>query len=274
MPNGCLAGNAVPTLTWNDWREAATFNAMLSSMTADSLLRNRVSTHLNLTYLARLVTPAGTGISAHLTNEIAGMVTRLSCTTPELADAWNEVFPGDPWTYTSAERDPWKRGLLRAELDAIVAELYGLSVAEYARVLTGFPLLDRDQPALLGDAFVTDATSDEPPGVEGIDWERSEWGVYEKKPRSFITRDLALLTYIRRRGEAPPQDLHRFYVEEVGLDPDGPLSRFRIGEQRDLIDRVELAKQRGAVAYVPSGRGGGSTDEAGDAEEGTDGEEG
>src|SRR5690606_8319040 len=154
-----------------------------------------------------------------------------------------------------AERDPWRRGELRAELDAIVADLYGLSVAEYARVLAGFPLLDRDQPPLPGDAFVTDASSDEPSGTEGEDWERTSFGVYERKPRSFVTRDLALLTYIRHKGAAPPQDLHRFYADEVGIDPDGPLSRFRIGEVRDLIDRVALAKQRGAVAYVPSGRG-------------------
>jgi hypothetical protein len=155
---------------------------------------------------------------------------------------------------------------LRAELDAIVAELYGLSSAEYARVLTGFPLLDRDQPALSGDYFVTDANSDEPSGTEGVDWEKNDWGVYEKKARSFITRDLALLTYMRRRGEPPPQDLHRYYVDQVGLDPKGPLSRFRIGEVRDLIDRVELAKQLGAVAFVPSGRGGGATDDGDDDE--------
>ncbi len=34
--------------------------------------------------------------------------------------------------------------------------MYGLSVEEYAMVLTGFPLLDRSQPALPGDAFLTE----------------------------------------------------------------------------------------------------------------------
>jgi len=38
----------------------------------------------------------------------------------------------------------------------MAAELYGLSVEEYAMVLTGFPLLDRDQPALSGDALLTE----------------------------------------------------------------------------------------------------------------------
>lgn len=146
----------------------------------------------------------------------------------------------------------WRRAELRAAIDARVAEWYGLSVPEYARVLTAFPLLDRDQPPLEGDRFVTDATDDVPRGVEGVDWEETDFGVYELKPRSFITRDLALLTYMCLKGVAPPQDLHAFYRDEVGLDPDGPLSRFRVGSVLDLIDRVELAREAGAVAYVPS----------------------
>ncbi len=189
---------------------------------------------------------------------ILDRVLPLSCSTPELADAWNTVYPDQPWTYASAVRNPWTRGELRAELDAMVADTYGLSVPEYARVLTGFPLLDRNEPPLPGDAFVTDA-DDEPKGEQGISWEETPYGRYEIKPRSFITRDLALLTYMRRKGYAPPQRLDLFFREEVGIDPVGPLSRFRIGEHKDLIDRVELARQAGAVPYVPSGRSAGTS---------------
>jgi hypothetical protein len=135
-------------------------------------------------------------------------------------------------------------------------------------VLTGFPLLDRDQPALAGDAFVTDAGADTPSGEEGVAWEQNTFGVFERKPRSFITRDLALLTFMRRKGVAPPQNLQTFYKAEVGLDPDGPLSKFRLGPERDLIDRVSAAKALGAVPCVPSGRGGVEQEAAEEEEEG------
>jgi hypothetical protein len=199
------------------------------------------------------------------------IVARLSCTTPEMGDPW-QAITHRAWDDVSAERDPWRRGLLRAELDAIIAEAYGLSVAEYARILSGFPLLDRDQPPLAGDAFVTEADR-QPRGVQGEDWEETPWGFVERKPRSFITRDLALLTYMQRRGVRPPDRLDLFFRDEVGLDPNGPLSRFRIGPHTDLIDRVALAQRRGAVAYVPSGRGGsGASAEEAPGDDGLPGE--
>lgn len=188
---------------------------------------------------------------------------RLSCTTPELAAYWNEVFPNAPWTYASAERDPWKRAELRAEIDAIVAELYGLSVVEYARILTGFPLLDRDQPPLPGDYFATECDEIRAkilsPSDKGTTWDENEGGVWELKPRSFITRDFALLTYIRRRMAAGDPDsfilenIEVWYRDKVGIAHGGPLSRFRIGEIKDLERRVEQARALGAVPYIPTG---------------------
>jgi hypothetical protein len=155
-------------------------------------------------------------------------------------------------------RDPWKRAELRAEIDAIVADLYGLSVPEYAYILTTFPLLDRDQSPLPGDGFVTEGNdaSRGTPEQRGITWDETEDGIVEIAPRSFVTRDLALLRYMQRKGFPIPADLDAFYREDVGIDPRGPLSRFRIGTIRDLEARVIEAKKLGAVAYIPSGRGG------------------
>ena len=63
-------------------------------------------------------------------------------------------------------------------IDAVVAELFELTPSEYAYILSTFPLLDRDQPPLPGDHRVR-------PTNKGID----------RRRQSFITRDLALLTY-------------------------------------------------------------------------------
>ncbi len=267
LPKTSLGGHKVPYLTVSDSVRAIALTAVVNSFVCDFLVRLRVSTSMTWTFMSRIPVPRPDSIPAGVSERVA----LLSCTTPELADVWNEVFPASPWTYDSAERDPWTRGVLRAELDAIIAELYGLSVPEYARILAGFPLLDRDQPALSGDAFVTQADEAPAGGVEGVTHETMPFGVYERKPRSFITRDLALLTFMRRRKFAPPQDLPAFFRDEVGIDPRGPLSRFRIGELTDLIDRVKEAQRNGAVAYAPSSRGGGT--DAPDGDEDSEGDD-
>src|SRR3954453_22648771 len=75
--------------------------------------------------------------------------------------------------------DPWDRSdTQRALTDAYFAGLFELTPSEEAYILSTFPLLDRDQPPLPGDHRVR-ATN------KGI----------ERRRQSFITRDLALLTY-------------------------------------------------------------------------------
>ena len=68
--------------------------------------------------------------------------------------------------------------------------------------------------------------------------------------KSKITRDVALLELFKLRGIAPPQDVVVFFAAagaEIG-DVTGPV--------HDLAERVRLATELGAVAYMPSGRGG------------------
>jgi hypothetical protein len=250
-----LAGNTVATLEGLTVKENLILLSVFTSFCADYLIRQRVSQHLNWTYVSNLVVPNCKDIEEDTRNDLAHKAAILSCTTPELAEVWNAVHPEEAWTYESAERDLWKRAELRAEIDAIVAELYGLSVEEYAMVLTGFPLLDRDQPALPGDAFLTEGDEKSKKGVEGESWFERDWGIFEIKPRSFITRDFALLTYMKRKAYPLPQDLGAWFRDKVGLDPEGPLSRFMIGAVVDLEERVATAKEKGAIPYVPTSRG-------------------
>jgi len=238
VPAGVTCGNKVPVLHLADPQDTFLLPAILGSFIADFLLRLRVGATLNWTYVSRLVIPARKQLDAAVRIRLTECVARLSCTTPEMAHVWALVFPNIAWSYESAERDGANRAELRAEIDAIVADLYGLTVPEYAYLLTTFPLLDRDQPPLPGDAFVTDGRD------------------VEMAPRSFVTRDLALLRYMQRKQYPIPTDLESFYRNDVRLDPRGPMSRFRIGTIRDLEARVLESKKRGAIAYVPSGRGG------------------
>ena len=262
IPSSCLCGHGVPTLCTDDFRLAIQAIAILNSFLADSVLRLRVSTNLTMNFLTCLAVPK-LPLHKSVASTIQDRVLRLSCTTPEMASYWDAAYPTQPWTYDSAERDPWNRAKLRAELDAIVAELYGLSVPEYARILTGFPLLDRDCPVLPGDLFATECDADRAmvlqPDDVGITWDENSAGKWQLQPRSFITRDFALLTYIERRRAAGdtsayvPEHLDEWFRDVVGIDPNGPLSRFRIGKEKNLRRRVELARERGAIPYVPSG---------------------
>ncbi|MDP3334869.1 MAG: hypothetical protein Q8S55_23230, partial [Methylococcaceae bacterium] len=159
--------------------------------------------------------------------------------TEEMANYWNHIYPDNTWTKDSAEKDLNKRALLRAEIDARIAKLYGLSLEDYARILTHFPLLDRRYEPLTGDKFIAEGTDE------------------EKTDRAFITRDFALhqyLLYLKAQGEdiAFIEDLESFYREKVQLDPVSEESRFRIGEIKDLETRVDTAIKNGAIAYVPS----------------------
>ena len=63
---------------------------------------------------------------------------KLICTTPEFDDLARDVGLRD---HRDGATDPGERARLRAELDAIVAHLYGLSEEEFAHILSTFPLV-------------------------------------------------------------------------------------------------------------------------------------
>lgn len=150
----------------------------------------------------------------------------------------------------------WLGDSIRASIDAAIAELYELHPLDYAYILSTFSLLDRDQPPLPGDYRIRTMN-------KGID----------RRRQSFITRDLALLTYfdyLAGRLEVkpdparvsricpegvpePPIDIVPFFAA-VGVDIAGKTDRAvsETGPIRDLRARVALARELGAVAYVPT----------------------
>jgi hypothetical protein len=174
--------------------------------------------------------------NARIAHDIIVAVCQLSCFVPETAALWNAIAPHYPdampypWSSEYTAIDPRARAQLRARLDALVADLYGLSLEDYAYILSTFFLLDRSQPALPGDRFIRPRRG----------------GRMQDEPRSYITRDLALLTYCEHKGVEPPADVVEFFAR-AGVDIEqitGPV--------RDLRARVERATTMGAVAYVPT----------------------
>jgi len=225
---GCGHAFAVASFEDGGAQEAQLIVSILNSFTADWILRLQVSNNIGMYHLDGLPTVGRQegGDRAVMVRNIVQRASRLSATGPELAELW---IGDSPWSREVACLDVRERARLRAEVDARVTMLYGLSGGEYARILSTFPLLDQDQPRLPSDCFVRQTNKGE-----------------KVEPRGFITRDLALLTFFELTGQEPPTDIVAFFAE-AGVD----IER-NTGPIRDLRGRVDEAMKRGAVAYLPT----------------------
>jgi hypothetical protein len=67
---------------------------------------------------------------------------RLVGTAPEFVALLQEVFGKKASHKTHGVTDPQNRLAFRAEIDALVARLYDLTVPEFQHILTTFPLVD------------------------------------------------------------------------------------------------------------------------------------
>jgi hypothetical protein len=226
LPATSFAGNSVPIAHFDvdeNQDTSAVFCCGANSFVADFLLRQKM--YANLNYFLVVATPViRPSIGSDAFQRLAGIAKRLFSSTPEIQLAEPAL-------------DLRERARLRAEIDAIVAGLYDLSPAEFGYILTTFPLLDRDQPPLPEDFFVR--------------WNKQGKSKFE--PRSYVTRDTALLAYFRHRAIAPPDDLAAWYRDEVQVNMlDDEACLYRMGPLRNLEARVAEYHRRGAIAYIPS----------------------
>lgn len=235
MVLGWIPKNRFAAYTWTtttggniSYEEQLFLYAVMGSFVIDFILRPQVTTSVAIFNSQVLPVPRAVSTNTHF-DSLVPCTLRLTCTTPEFADLWKSVT-GKKWRAKDGAMDPRERAQLRAEIDALVADLYGLSEADFAYILSTFPLLDRDQPPLPDEA------------------------------KSYITRDMALLELFKLRGKTPPKDIVAFH-REAGVD----ISAIT-GPVRQLEKRVQQAQALGAVAYIPSGRGGGNEVEMEDEE--------
>ena len=111
--------------------------AIWDSFVIDAMLRMKVTTTLNFFYIYQLPVPR-LGEKDPAFQTIVDRAARLICTTPEFDDLAHEVGLG---SHRKGATDPVERARLRAELDGLIAHLYGLTEAEFAYILTTFPLV-------------------------------------------------------------------------------------------------------------------------------------
>lgn len=76
---------------------------------------------------------------------------QLICTAPEYDELAAEVGLGG---HQNGVADPAERAKLRAELDGMIAHIYGLSEEEFAYVLSTFPLVAESVKAAALEAYL------------------------------------------------------------------------------------------------------------------------
>jgi len=117
--------------------------AVWNSFVIDALIRQRVTTTLNFFYLYQLPIPRlmkGDRFFEALVERAA----RLICTTPEFDELAREIGLG---SHQAGATNEVERLRLRAEIDGMVAHLYGLTEREFEHVLDSFPLVS--EPVIL-----------------------------------------------------------------------------------------------------------------------------
>ena len=113
--------------------------AVLNSFVVDSWLRRGVTNHLSFFFVYGIPVPRL--ISTHsIFLPIVERAAKLICTTPEFDELAREVGLRD---HRDGVTDPTERARLRAELDGMIAHLYGLTEEEFAYILTTFPLVEQ-----------------------------------------------------------------------------------------------------------------------------------
>lgn len=115
---------------------------LLNSLVIDFHLRSTVSANLNTHYIYQLPIPRLS--SSHPEYPfLVKSAARLVCTDELYAPLWEEVM-GEKWLPEKGITDEQARMRLRAEMDARVAHIYGLTDEEFEYILSTFPAVETE----------------------------------------------------------------------------------------------------------------------------------
>ncbi|RCJ17640.1 transcriptional regulator [Nostoc sp. ATCC 43529] len=112
--------------------------AIFNSFVLDSEIRRRITAHCDMHFMYALRVPRLTKNDRYF-NDIVQRAAKLICTTPEFDELAQEV---GLVSHQQGVTDETERAKLRAELDGMVAHLYGLTEDEFSYILTTFPIVN------------------------------------------------------------------------------------------------------------------------------------
>ncbi|MBI4448474.1 N-6 DNA methylase [Candidatus Woesearchaeota archaeon] len=133
VPPGYVCGNSLAIVKTPNHQTLCYLQGILNSFVLDYLLRQKVSANVNMFYFKELPIPRGDSGKEFTT--IGRKSAQLSSVTKEFSSLKKELeIEG-----VTNEND---RAQLRAEIDAAVAKLYGITKEEMAHILKQFPLVE------------------------------------------------------------------------------------------------------------------------------------
>lgn len=155
IPKNVFCGNSILSNIegFQNYAEILFCVAMLDSFVIDWVIRQKVTTNINMFYIYQLPIPRITADEPFF-DDIVTRAAKLICTTAEFADLWNEVME-TPWTPECGATDEAERNRLRAELDGMIANIYGLTYEEFEYILSTFPLAPQAQKDAALECFQT-----------------------------------------------------------------------------------------------------------------------
>jgi len=148
IPKNVMCGNSLLVLSHSKTEgknpsdnEIVLMQGLLNSFVIDFYIRQMISANMNMFYIYQLPVPRLTMANAAFL-PIVERSARLICTAPEFDDLARAVGLSG-----HAPLSPDTRAQLRAELDGLVAHLYGLTPTEFRHILSTFPLVTDEAKA-------------------------------------------------------------------------------------------------------------------------------
>ncbi len=144
LPKHCFYGNSLNG-TKGEFAEddLLVVVSFLNSFCVDFTLRQSVSANLNMFYVYGLPIPRLSRTDSWYKG-ILERSAKLVCTTSSFADLWESVMP-TKWSEKETAQEDHERNTLLAELDGIIAHVYGLTEAEFVYILKSFPVVPQPQ---------------------------------------------------------------------------------------------------------------------------------
>ena len=138
LPPGVFSGHSLNIAFEPEAADVQLFLlAFMNSFVLDHYLRQQVSANLTMFFIYQCPVPR-LGKSDSMFSPIVQRSARLVCTTEEFDALAMSMGLRD---HRDGATDPAERARLRAELDGLVAHLYGLRETEFTHILATFPLV-------------------------------------------------------------------------------------------------------------------------------------
>lgn len=139
IPSRSFAGNSLIVSQNQDFifKSRVFALALFNSFLLDYGIRLKISRNMNMFYIYQLPVPR-LQEGDEWFSEIVERAAKLICITPEFDELAQKVGIG---SHQNGVTNETERGKLRAELDGIIAHLYGLTKTEFTHILSTFPIV-------------------------------------------------------------------------------------------------------------------------------------